>query len=266
MCHWPQKYGGDAIRVRTTFTDDEKTKELKTILLLHIGGGNGYRGIHGAHMGPGVEIRYAHSDPKRQKIPWVQYKRGADSRVYKAEGYKDDSPGSMPVRLMECIDCHTRPSHAHDLPERAIDKALLAGDVDRSLPFARKAALEVLKQDYKTEAEAQVEVPKRFAAYYEKNQPAVYAARKDVVEGSAKAVLAVFNRNVFPDMNVKWGTYLNNIGHTDSDGCFRCHDERTANSGPRTITQDCDTCHKLLAQEEESPKVLADLGLSNPGK
>ncbi|NWF83870.1 MAG: NapC/NirT family cytochrome c [Bryobacteraceae bacterium] len=262
VCHWPQKYGGDAIRVRSSFTDDEQTKELKTVLLLHIGGGNGYRGIHGAHMGPGVEIRYAHSDPRRTKIPWVEYSRGNERRIYMAEGYSSDSPGSLPVRVMECIDCHTRPSHSFDLPERAIDKALLANEVDRSLPFVRKAALEVMKQDYKTEAEALAEVPRRFIAYYEKNHPAVMSSKRAAVESSAKAVLAAFSRNVFPDMNVKWGYYINNIGHTDFDGCFRCHDERGATAGDRTITQDCDTCHKILAQEEESPKVLADLGLA----
>ncbi len=266
VCHWPQKYGGDAIRVRSSFTDDEQTKELKTVLLLHIGGGNGYRGIHGAHMGPGVEISYAHSDPKRQKIPWVEYKRGGERRIYKAEGYKDDTPGSMPVRLMECIDCHTRPSHNYDLPEKAIDKALLEGAIDRTLPFVRKAALEAVKVEYKTEAAAQTGVPRDFTAFYEKNHPAVFSARRNDIETSARGVLAAFNRNVFPEMNVKWGSYLNNIGHYDSDGCFRCHDERASNTGNRTITQDCDTCHKLLAQEEESPKIMADLGLSRAGK
>ena len=46
------------------FTDDEQTKHLKTVLLLKIGGGGGYEGIHGAHMGPGVDITYGHSDEK----------------------------------------------------------------------------------------------------------------------------------------------------------------------------------------------------------
>jgi DNA-directed RNA polymerase subunit N (RpoN/RPB10) len=63
-------------------------------------------------------------------------------------------------------------------------------------------------------------------------------------------------------MRVKWRTYFNNIGHMDFDGCFRCHDERPSKPAGRTITQDCDTCHKTLAQDEESPKILADLGLA----
>jgi hypothetical protein len=37
-------------------------------------------------------------------------------------------------------------------------------------------------------------------------------------------LVAIYNRNVFPDLKVTWGTYPNNLGHTDFPGCFRCHD------------------------------------------
>jgi hypothetical protein len=46
------------------------------------------------------------------------------------------------------------------------------------------------------------------------------------VERGAREVLAVYSRNVFPEMKVTWGAYPNHIGHTDFTGCFRCHDER----------------------------------------
>jgi hypothetical protein len=44
------------------------------------------------HMGPGVHIRYAASDKKRQTIPWVEYSNtviGA-ARTYLAAGTKPD--------------------------------------------------------------------------------------------------------------------------------------------------------------------------------
>jgi hypothetical protein len=262
VCHWPQKYGADRLRVIRSYSDDEQTRETKSVLLLHIGGGNGYEGIHGAHMGPGVHIRYAHSDVKRQKIPWVEYRRGAaEPLVFRAEGYKEEGPGNLDVRTMDCMDCHNRPSHAYELPERGMNRVLAEGTVDRALPFVRKAALEILKADYSTETQARQQIPEKFRAYYEKNYPAVWQSRKAAVERSARGVLSVFERNVFPEMNVKWGTYPINIGHMDWDGCFRCHDERPSIRGGRTITQDCDTCHKLLAQDEEKPKVLTELGL-----
>jgi hypothetical protein len=74
-------------------------------------------------------------------------------------------------------------------------------------------------------------------------------------------VQAVYLRNVFPAMNVGWGTYPNNLGHTDFPGCFRCHDGSHATADGRSIPNDCDTCHSMLAMEEANPKILTDLGL-----
>ena len=75
-------------------------------------------------------------------------------------------------------------------------------------------------------------------------------------------MLAIYNRNIFPDMNVTWGTYPINIGHTDFPGCFRCHDDGTTPQDGTKITQDCSACHNLLAMDEASPKILTDLGIS----
>jgi len=263
VCHWPQKFGGDRVRVINNYAEDEKVTRTQTVLLMHIGGGNGYEGIHGAHMGPGVVIRYAHADKERQKIPWVEY-TGKDGKTYvfKSEGHEGDGPGSLPVRVMDCMDCHNRPSHSFETPEKAVNRAIDEGLIDRTLPFAKKAALEAVQQDYASTAESEREIPARFRAFYEKNYPDIYSRRRDDIERSARGALAVYGRNVFPEMRVKWRTYFHNIGHMDFDGCFRCHDERPSKPAGRTITQDCDTCHKTLAQDEESPKILADLGLA----
>ena len=58
-----------------------------------------------------------------------------------------------------------------------------------------------------------------------------------------------------------WGTYPNNLGHTDYPGCFRCHDDSHSASDKKTITQDCGVCHQALAVEEASPEILKTLGL-----
>ena len=31
--------------------------------------------------------------------------------------------------------------------------------------------------------------------------------------------------NIFPEMKVTWKAYPNNIGHMESEGCYRCHNE-----------------------------------------
>ena len=66
---------------------------------------------------------------------------------------------------------------------------------------------------------------------------------------------------MYPDFGVKWGTYPSNLGHMDSPGCFRCHDESHATAAKKTITQDCNSCHQALAVDETSPDVLKTLGL-----
>ena len=81
---------------------------------------------------------------------------------------------------------------------------------------------------------------------------------------AADSVVSIYNRNVFADLKVTWGTYVNNLGHTDFPGCFRCHDEAHATSDKKTITQDCGVCHNALAVDEPAPEVLKTLGLVRP--
>ena len=135
------------------------------------------------------------------------------------------------------------------------------GQISPTLPFARKTAVSILKQDYKSSEEAAQKIPAAFENFYKANYPQVYSDRRGDINHAAEAVMSAYRHNVFPEMKVTWGTYTNNLGHTDFTGCFRCHDEsHTANNG-KTITQDCSACHNLLASEEKSPKILVDLGL-----
>lgn len=260
QCHWPDKYGGNRLRVINSFDDDGN--ETKTVLLMHIGGGDGpLRGIHGAHVGQGIKIRYKYAERTRQTIPWVEYSRNGEAREFTHKDAKPDDLAKMEVREMDCLDCHTRPSHSYDMPNRAIDRAMTSGLIPSTLPKAKKYAMDVLQKEYATTAEAEAQIPTQFAALYQKEQPGVFASRRGDIDNASKAVLAAFGRNVFPEMKIKWGTYPNNIGHTDFTGCFRCHDEEHKTKDGAAITQDCNACHSLLAMDEKDPKVLEDLGL-----
>jgi hypothetical protein len=98
----------------------------------------------------------------------------------------------------------------------------------------------------------------------QQSYPAISTQRSQDISHAASEVVAIYNRNVFPDLKVTWGTYPNNIGHTDSAGCFRCHDGSHSTSDQKiTITQDCNTCHEPLAIEDTSPGVLKTLGLQD---
>jgi len=259
-CHWPQKYGEDRLRVINKFGDDENNSLTKTVLLIKIGGGNRGIGIHGTHLGQGVHIHYGHSDVQRQTIPWIEYDGPGRKTVYRAEGAPADGKG-LSIREMDCIDCHNRPSHSYKLPERAVDEAMFAGDLSASLPFARKKGVEILKKEYATREAAAAGIPAALEAYYRETYPPVYKERQAEVVRTARSLLAIYNRNVFPAMKVTWGSYPNNIGHTDFPGCFRCHDDSHISADGRKVTQDCGACHNLLAMEEPAPKILTDLGV-----
>jgi hypothetical protein len=259
VCHWPEKFSSDKLVVETNFADDEENTMTKTVLLVKVGGGPAGRGIHGMHVGPGIHIRYA-SDTSRQNIPWVQYTAANGiTTTYAVAGAK---AAGLETREMDCIDCHNRPSHAFQMPDRAVDTAMEAGSISAALPFAKKTALEILRKPYATRAQAGRQIPAAFESYYLKAYPAIYSSKRAEVEHSAGAVLAIWRRNVFPPMHITWGTYPNNIGHMDFPGCFRCHDGSHNSSSGASITQDCGACHNLLATEEASPKILTDLGLA----
>ena len=258
-CHWPQKFDEDRLRDIISFGEDEQNTLSHTVLMLHLGGGVSRIGIHGRHLGQGVQVRYYASDEKRQTIPWVEYTAGGKTTVYASGNAK---PDPSQLREMDCMDCHNRPTHIYQLPARAVDEALGAGEISTALPFAKKQSVVILKQSYATEQEAVAKIPVAFEDYYRNNYPQVYAQRRDDITRSGKALLGIFQHNVFPAMKVTWGTYPNNLGHTDSDGCFRCHDEQHAAKDGKTITQDCGACHNILASDEKNPKILVDLGLA----
>jgi len=213
QCHWPERFQADRLKVIRRYDEDERNTQKVTVLMMHVG-----TKIHKAHVGR--DIQYIAADAARQDIPWVS----ANGVVYKAR----DAAGER--RKMDCIDCHNRPTHAFDMPAPAVDAALESGELDRSIPYAKRDAVLEL-------------------------------TGKKPLEAAAPAVKRIYARNIFPEMMVSWGTYPNNIGHDLFPGCFRCHDDNHKNDSGKTITQECSTCHEPLAMSEENPEILKQLGL-----
>jgi NapC/NirT cytochrome c family, N-terminal region len=267
QCHARELVIGSRLRIKTNYKDDEANTAAKTVLMMLVGGGK-LGGIHGAHMGPGVHIRYAAQDKKRQMIPWVEYTNTSSgvTQTYLAAGTKPDAASTLPVFDMQCVDCHNRAAHSFEAPDRAVDAAISNGRIAADLPFVKKTGVELIKAGYQSDEEAGQKIPAGLASFYQQKYPDVAAKRASDIQTAGAGLLAVYRRNVFLDLNVTWGTYPNNLGHTDDPGCFRCHDEGHATADKKTITQDCNTCHQSLAVEETSPEILKTLGIVNaPG-
>jgi len=267
QCHWPQKFTDDKLIVRTKYAEDETNTPSTSILLLKIGGHtpNGTTGIHGRHLDAMERISYVTTDARRQEIPKVTYREENGTLVdYVTDDYKNMSKEKLAkatTRGMDCIDCHNRPTHAFQLPDRAVDKALANKRMSAELPFIKKKSVELLKVDYADQKVAAAKIPVDLAEYYRTAYPEIYKTKRAQVDAAGEVVKAIYLRNVFPEMKITWGTHPNNIGHEESVGCFRCHDGSHTAADGRTIKGDCDTCHTILAQDEKDPKILKDFGM-----
>jgi formate-dependent nitrite reductase cytochrome c552 subunit len=262
QCHARERFIGPRLRILSRFKDDEANTRTETVLMMVVGGGN-LSGIHGAHIGPGVHIRYAASDKKRQTLPWVEYsnKVTGATRTYVASGMKPDSARSLPTFEMQCVDCHNRAAHSFELPDHAVDQAIAAGQIPVGLPFVKKTSVELLKASYTGEDDAVQKIPAGLNGFYQQKYGDIWAKRSNDIQLAGQALVAIYRSNVFPDLKVTWGTYPNNLGHSDDPGCFRCHDDSHATVDKKTITQDCSTCHQMLATDETAPAILKTLGL-----
>ena len=250
QCHWPEKFHGDKIVKVSEFSDDEKNTETVTTLTVHVGGGSQRLGIANGihwHMNVANEIEYVTTDDKRQEIPYVRFKDPQGNvREYFAEGVTPEKIAAGERRRMDCIDCHNRPSHQiAATAERAVDQAIARGEIPKTLPFVRREVVKALKVEHPSQEVATEQIATSLREFFRTEQSAAYASNRQDIERAVAGAQAVYSRNVFPEMKVKFGTYVNNIGHMDSPGCFRCHDDSHKTKDGKAIGQECETCHLI---------------------
>jgi hypothetical protein len=164
---------------------------------------------------------------------------------------------------MDCVDCHNRASHIYRTPQWEIDTALSDGRIDRALPFIKREGMRILtEKDYGSHDEARAGIAAAVKDFYAKNYPAL--AESEAVTKAGEALGDAWAWNNFPRMKVKWNTYPNHIGHQDSPGCFRCHDNKHKTETGEKIGKKCSTCHNVVAEEESDSALLQELGIQEP--
>jgi hypothetical protein len=261
QCHWPTKFVGDKLRVRTHYEETETNDEVKTVLMLRVGGklGSSSHGIHW-HVDPGVEIKYR-SDPSRETIYEVQLRdHDGNVRLYRgASADTDAGKAAVEWRTMDCVDCHNRPTHIYRMPVPELDLAIQDGRIDRRLPWIRREGLKALQGAYASHEEAREAIRTAVRGFYQQNYVDRVPEWGASIDAAANALGDIWCSNIFPNMKITWGTYPNHIGHEDSPGCFRCHSGELSSPDGRTIEQDCSTCHALLAMGEKDPEILKQL-------
>jgi hypothetical protein len=259
-CHDARSFQGEKLKIEAKFGDDEQNSLTHTLVMMHVGGSDSLSrlsGIHGAHLS---HIEYVATDADNQTIPWVA-KTNDDGSVTSFSASADFAAPAGPRRTMGCTDCHNRAAHSFDTPEDALNKLMLQGSPNPSLPFIHKRGLELLKAEYTSQEDAASKIKSGLEDFYRTKYPAVWTSRRPQIDQASQTLTKIYGENVFPFMKVTWGAHPNNLGHNDYPGCFRCHDgSHTAKAG-KTITNDCAACHNLIAVDEVNPKQLADLGI-----
>ncbi|NOZ78246.1 MAG: cytochrome C [Acidobacteria bacterium] len=267
QCHWPMKHHGDKLKVFATFDTDEHNTASYTAMLIKTGGGSldlgRHGGIHWWHIYSDNKIMYYAADKHRQKIVWVELTT-PDGQVRTYTRKSDKLPPIAEIkakaRVMDCIDCHNRPTHLFKKPDHALDDVLAAHPDMQQLPFFKKIALDAINKGYKTHEGGMTAVQRAVLTYYQQKYPAVWSASEKLVRRAADAASRVYGRSYFPAMKTDWKTHPDNLGHRDFPGCWRCHDDEMSTAdGKHTIPQDCDTCHIFLEEDSPKPPVFQDL-------
>jgi len=233
---------------------------------MRIGGGNSEAGptsgIHW-HMNIANEVTYAPLDTQRMVIPWVKVKnKDGIEKVYRstAVDVSDEELASIPTRRMDCIDCHNRPTHIYHPPAQSVNHVMALGWIDPGLPSIKGIAVEALERLYTTKEVALDSIKTIVREYYQQNYPDMVTSKAQAIERAITELQTIYKRNYFPEMQVSWKHFTNNIGHLYYPGCFRCHDGKHVSDDGTVLSKDCNLCHTILAQQFEKDKLRLSLG------
>jgi hypothetical protein len=256
-CHWPQKFYARTLWTNKYFLADSLNSEWDVILQMKTGpeySGLGLReGIHW-HINPSVNIEYISENDKRENITYVKYTNKATGKVtiYRNSDnpVSDSLISASATRTMDCIDCHNRPSHNYNSPTVYFNKEMLSGAVSKDIPFIKKVAMGILRETFTDKDTAMAKIDNGITNYYKSTYPEFYEKNKEIIKSSVASIQKGYGQNTFPKMKVSYDIYPEHIGHLESNGCFRCHNNSFKSDDGRVITKDCNLCHTIVGQGE----------------
>jgi hypothetical protein len=247
-CHYPAKFSTDSLREVKKHLNDELNTPESIFLLLRTGGGSKREGLgKGIHWHIENEIYFYPTDAMEQNIPYIQVKNDDGSVTEYV-----DADAKMPIEDMrgqklkkvDRITCHNRVSHAIPSPEQAVDVALNSGVIPADLPFIRREAVRLLNGPYESEAAANAAF-ETLSDFYRANYPDLYSGHENVIAQVVAFLKSNYSQSTFPDQKLAWDTHPNNIGHSDSPGCFRCHDGKHLSPAGDPVRLECNLCHSI---------------------
>jgi hypothetical protein len=254
-CHWPQKFYDNKLRIKHSYLTDETNTEIIRQMLVKTStrttSEGVVKGIH-QHISTEVKIEYKALGMNRQEIPWVKYTNTNTGEIFvyvdKELGLSQGKIDSLETRVMDCLDCHNRPSHNYNAPQNFIDNSIYSGKISKTLPGIKSLAMQALYPEYSTKDSAFMAIGTIVNNYYASSFPEILQTRKNEVDAAIAEIQIQYANNIFPFMKSSWKMYPNNIGHMESNGCYRCHNNRHSTDAGRVISKDCNLCHNIKAQ------------------
>ena len=255
QCHWPEKFYTHNIRLESHYLPDENNTRWDIALVMKVGAPYAalglIEGIHW-HINPHVKVEYIATDYEREDIPWVRYTNleTGEIKIYHDEDnlLNETQIDTLEIRTMDCIDCHNRPSHLYRAPSKFINTAMVAGEIPPELPKINSLAVELCAGEYSTSDSTFQAIEKGIREFYQNNYPEIAENKKDIIGKAIEGLQNEFKKNIFPEMKVRWDAYPDHIGHTEYNGCFRCHNNIHTTENGETIRKDCNLCHFINAQ------------------
>jgi hypothetical protein len=267
QCHWPKAFFGATERTYRHYLPDGGASPWTIQMLVAVGGGDptfgAVGGIH-SHMAIENRIAFIASDREHQVIPWVRLTdRKGKITVYQSTDHPltADQIGAARPHLMDCIDCHNRAAHIYRAPIDSVNLALRTGRIDSGIPHIKEEAVLALSKDYDTTADAEHGIASALTKFYRSKYPDLARTDAALLARAVEETQRIYRDSVFPDMQVNWEAYPDNVGHRDSLGCFRCHDGNHVSADGGIITHDCSVCHTIIVQGPQGQQETDVAGL-----
>ena len=256
-CHNPSKFSDDSLREYKHFDAAQNNEPSVTYLLFKTGGGTVREGQgKGIHWHIENKVEYIATDDPRleQEIPWIRVTYVDGGPVDEYVDIDADLPPDFveqnqdKIKRVDCMTCHNRISHLFRTPSDALDDALSRGVIPLEIPYFKQNAVAVMERQYPSMDEAHKALG-GLRDYYAVNWPEYYTNNAETVNKAVEKLIEIYNRIVFPTMDVSWETHPNNLGHKEWPGCFRCHDGKHLNERNETIRIECNLCHSIPIHE-----------------
>jgi nitrate/TMAO reductase-like tetraheme cytochrome c subunit len=254
-CHWPEKFYSYRLRNIKNYLADSANTEWDIQLKMKIGSEHGAQGLQEGvhwHINPDVKIDYVSSNEKREFIPWVRYVNTAtgDTVIYQDiyETLDEVALDTLEMREMDCLDCHNRPSHNFLPPQEFTDDLITAGMIPSDLPEIKLLAMQIFNHPFTTRDSGSMYIRETVREYYLDNYPDIAETNGALIEQATEGLLEGYEKNFFPYMKANWDAYPIHIGHSEFNGCFRCHNGQHESEDGQVISRDCNLCHTILSQ------------------